>query len=1617
MGLGDMTLSPQTDGSTLDMTNEHAHPSSAKQGGTAKSHADSPIFNVSRPETAVATVGPGHTVATSSDDASSALWKQAYDELRKDNPSLMEEYEMVLKEQAGVPQDGTMQNQMHTISKAQQLKCKNKQWSFQWFGQPQSVRDTIERILNLTSRSASLISIGMTYAPPYVSVPWSAVTALIPLMMNDFKEHTGCIAGLEVVARLTFSYQMAEQTFLGSTDTRDRYRSSVMDLYKKILEYEALAIQYFGRSTLHRLGKNAAGSTRWANMPTELSDIDKETRRSIIFLGQLTLTQVLERQEKAISSLIQSAAAKKDEVTQVTKWVSAISVELDHRDVRAKLGAQHHSSGGWFLDDPRVRAWKEWNWNESSQCLWLRGGVGTGKSSLASILIQDTINSADSIVAFFYCSKKADKINENSTARNDHENALRSLLSQASVSVDGSAVDKGVLKRSALDPRGFLAGVGLTAEDCVQMLDDIFSTGQDQKFTVVIDALDECLDYDSLLDALQSAASTNKNVRVFFSSRLQVKVQDYFEENVCVDVGDNNIEDIKRFLNIEIPRRRPGSGMTDSQAQRLTDTLVAKASGMFMWVKLQVNLFLNEIKSKRIRLEVDIEPKLLSLESSEAIGEELLYTTYMQVYEAAIGCQEDRRKEIVTTALRWVLCAFRTLNLRELAYATSVRPDGTVADGIQEGLVMDFCSNFLVEDAVGNVRLAHLSVRHYLERRTPPDFDAELAHLQAALTCLYFANSPKYHEIGASSADTFQDGNVVLTKTFHKYVQANWTRHCREAKKSTEMSALMDKFALKLTSQEKATSPSEPDGSPNSHTDYTAGDVTGGPASQSDVSRSWIDLLWRTDSGAVDFIEQFIARGGDLAVRNGFGNTLLHEAVRFRVAEVMSLLLNAGAPVNARDGLGNTPLHLAALHRFDQGAQLLLQARADKNARNSKGETPLHVAISLAVQDVIDTLLAANADGVARDHFGETPIHRAAAAGNSIATESLLVMGFSPNGKNQSGSTPLSLAIKLRHPKVAKVLVKHGALVTDDDLAALRRLGLVEVAEFHVQKQHGHGNLMSPEQGLQENKYTYVVTFPNGSHACDCCNISRWLTGSRRGTSYRHHSSLQQLFASAENGCPLCVVFRRQLPDAEDIRKPGYASGQLTVTLEPSYTQGSRQDRKDKLMLSAGSTQLLTLELSLSESCYSYLPSGIGHDSNVMPELDWLRGRSVEEQPLTSSSLSTVMGWINTCRDEHPVCWRDDLCNSSLPTRVLDVDTGEDNIVRLHTSSSDERWQFVYLSFFWGNARPAVCALRENIQSLMAGIPVDSMSEVHREAINATRRLGLRYLWIDALCIIQDSPQDWATESQRMSEYISNAAFVLQAAASPNANARLYQPRPQPLLHMEVTRGRGDIASVTEPNITTGVDLRLPLQTASEALGVRVLKRGWMFQEIILPRRMLIFGADQIYWHCQAGLMSEGDTLIHEPMLKLLPLSSASSDFDRRDRLLSWYQLLSDYSASILTFKSDRIIAMRSLAKYFDADDALLAGLWKRDLRNGLLWRVDNIRKPGIVDRPAARTDKVSASWSWASIDGRVQYDFLRGARQDFAARHSIITDIYIDYKFTDGDYNDQLADRFVKHK
>ena len=113
---------------------------------------------------------------------------------------------------------------------------------------------------------------------------------------------------------------------------------------------------------------------------------------------------------------------------------------------------------------------------------------------------------------------------------------------------------------------------------------------------------------------------------------------------------------------------------------------------------------------------------------------------YDQVYEIALGPPDQaRRKSMVKTALKWVLCSYRPIMLAELAYAAAIGPDGVIDEDIKDNLdmLLEVCSNLLTEDPSGFMRPSHLSVKEYLEHRKQPtwhvgEYQSQLCHKQAA---------------------------------------------------------------------------------------------------------------------------------------------------------------------------------------------------------------------------------------------------------------------------------------------------------------------------------------------------------------------------------------------------------------------------------------------------------------------------------------------------------------------------------------------------------------------------------------------------------------------------------------------------------------------------------------------------------------------------------------------------------------------------------------------------------------------------------------------------------------------------------------------------------------------
>jgi hypothetical protein len=153
------------------------------------------------------------------------------------------------------------------------------------------------------------------------------------------------------------------------------------------------------------------------------------------------------------------------------------------------------------------------------------------------------------------------------------------------------------------------------------------------------------------------------------------------------------------------------------------------------------------------------------------------------------------------------------------------------------------------------------------------------------------------------------------------------------------------------------------------------------------------------------------------------------------------------------------------------------------------------------------------------------------------------------------------------------------------------------------------------------------------------------------------------------------------------------------------------------------------------------------------------KGYDISSHGLSESCMSLALQWLQDCTEgkgKHGECPKP--AQTELPTRVIDVQE-----MRLHCPSPETYGRWVSLSHCWGGSSPVQTTLG-NLDSHMARLP-DPLPQTFADAVTVTKMLGLRYLWIDSLCIIQDSQEDWVHESAHMAKVYENAFVTISADA------------------------------------------------------------------------------------------------------------------------------------------------------------------------------------------------------------------------------------------------------------
>ncbi|KAF4464239.1 heterokaryon incompatibility [Fusarium albosuccineum] len=392
-------------------------------------------------------------------------------------------------------------------------------------------------------------------------------------------------------------------------------------------------------------------------------------------------------------------------------------------------------------------------------------------------------------------------------------------------------------------------------------------------------------------------------------------------------------------------------------------------------------------------------------------------------------------------------------------------------------------------------------------------------------------------------------------------------------------------------------------------------------------------------------------------------------------------------------------------------------------------------------------------------------------------------------------------------------------------------------------------------------------------------------------------------------------------------------------------------------------------------------PKGAEYEPFIsFPELD--------ETTSSPSSLDLAYSWFQTCCEAHPECNRSANNESAwLPTRLLDIGVDGDVIWRLRVVAQDGpvSGPYMTLSYRWGS-EPSIQLQQSNIDDFRQGKPIDDLPRTFRDMITVARRFLVRYIWIDALCIIQDSIEDWTTQSATMRYVYANSTCNIAASASSGPEEGLFRSRKPALIRPAVVTaapegGEPKTYCLFDRDYWSYYQQNNPLYN-----------RGWVFQEWFLAPRVLYFTRHQMLWECMMehkcegfprGLPDHHSDKHYEYLWG--PETPWKNDLDTGEAKFSfgqyycWNDLVKSYSKCSFTIPTDKLPAFSGIAKLFQelTGDIYIAGLWKSRFVHFLDWKVGE-------PRPRS-TAYLAPSWSWASVESPV-YPLIANAYENALA-------------------------------
>jgi hypothetical protein len=362
--------------------------------------------------------------------------------------------------------------------------------------------------------------------------------------------------------------------------------------------------------------------------------------------------------------------------------------------------------------------------------------------------------------------------------------------------------------------------------------------------------------------------------------------------------------------------------------------------------------------------------------------------------------------------------------------------------------------------------------------------------------------------------------------------------------------------------------------------------------------------------------------------------------------------------------------------------------------------------------------------------------------------------------------------------------------------------------------------------------------------------------------------------------------------------------------------------------------------------------------------------------------------WIRNCVGSHSQC-NGGLRSGFFPTRVVDLGSSETIKEPMILERANILEPFVALSHRWGQHGLPKTTL-SNISDRKRSLSVTTLSKTMQEVFTVVKKLGFRYVWIDALCIIQDSRDDWLIESAKMSDVFSAAVLTLAVADSDDHSTGLFRPRQarcvRPVRFEKFClprkarlwfEGEGVLYLMpSSPKVNKGIRPRGPLDS-----------RGWVLQEQILSPRIPYYGNGELFWDCINLSASESSpvsaSLLEDEKsaetwaLKFIRRAITGTDgasIDQKYLKDAWLNLVINYTSRNLTYPTDKLVAIEgivvSIQRIFY--EAIAAGLWKEGLWRQLTWWSTSPRPASSLQSDGLGF--LAPSWSWLNARGPINY-------------------------------------------